>query len=145
MISRLSSKRPRLSEKGELKPSWTLGKVPRPTPNSTRPPLIRSRTAISSATLTGLARGSKITAVPSRIRSVRAAILLKIVIGEDNTRPGLKWYSANQRESTPRFSASLTSTKDSSKASFSVPPSCIGNSRNNPNSMAGLSVWGAVS
>ena len=103
-------------------------------PNSTRPPLTRSNVATSSATRTGLASGRRITAVPSLIRSVRAAILLRMAMGEAITRPGLKWYSANHSESTPSFSASLTRTKESLKASISVPPSLTGNSRKIPSS-----------
>src|SRR6059036_73582 len=89
---------------------------------------------MSSAMWIGWARGRSTTARPMRMRWVRAAMALAIVIGEDRTLIAEKWYSASHTELTPRASAASTSAKHSAKASRSVIPSRHGNSMKSPKS-----------
>src|SRR2546422_9864542 len=96
-----------------------------------------STVAISSAMWIGWARGKRTTARPMRMRWVRAAMALAIVMGEDKTLIGEKWSSASHTELTPRASAASTSAKHSAKASRSVTPSRHGNSMKSPKSMSG--------
>src|SRR6266849_2003962 len=93
-----------------------------------------STVAISSAMWIGWARGKRTTARPMRMRWVRAAMALAIVMGEDKTLIGEKWYSASHTELTPRASAASTNAKHSAKASRSVIPSRHGNSMKSPKS-----------
>src|SRR2546428_4806417 len=94
-----------------------------------------STVAMSSAMWIGWARGKSTTARPMRMRWVRAAMALAIVMGEDKTLIGEKWYSASHTELTPRASAASTNAKHSAKASRSVIPSRYGNSMKSPKSM----------
>src|SRR2546426_3015026 len=94
-----------------------------------------STVAMSSAMWIGWARGKRTTARPMRMRWVRAAMALAIVMGEDRTLMGEKWYSASHTELTPRASAASTNAKHSAKASRSVIPSRHGNSMKSPKSM----------
>src|SRR2546422_990156 len=94
-----------------------------------------STVAMSSAMWMGWARGKSTTARPMRMRWVRAAMALAIVMGEDKTLIGEKWYSASHTELTPRASAASTNAKHSAKASRSVIPSRYGNSMKSPKSM----------
>src|SRR5882724_9152164 len=95
-----------------------------------------SNVAMSSAMWIGWARGRSTTARPMRMRWVRAAMALAIVIGEDRTLIAEKWYSASHTELTPRASAASTSAKHSAKASRSVIPARVGNSMKTPDSMS---------
>src|SRR5438309_3793032 len=95
-----------------------------------------SNVAMSSAMWIGWARGRSTTARPMRMRWVRAAMALAIVIGEDRTLIAEKWYSASHTELTPKASAASTSAKHSAKASRSVIPSRVGNSMKTPDSMS---------
>src|SRR5262249_28996746 len=70
-----------------------------------------------------------------RMRWVRAAMALAIVMGEERTLIAEKWYSASHSESTPWASASSTRPKHWAKASASVIPSRQGNSIKSPQSM----------
>src|SRR6266850_5663294 len=94
-----------------------------------------SNVAMSSAMWIGWARGRSTTARPMRMRWVRAAMALAMVIGEDRTLIAEKWYSASHTELTPRASAASTSEKHSAKASRSVIPAGVGNSMKTPDSM----------
>src|SRR5213593_3006667 len=94
-----------------------------------------STVAISSAMWIGWARGKRTTARPMRMRRVRAAMALAIVMGEDKTLIGEKWYSASHTELTPSASAASTNAKHSAKASRWVIPSRYGNSMKSPKSM----------
>src|SRR5437867_9709896 len=91
---------------------------------------------MSSAMWMGWARGKSTTAKPIRMRWVGAAMALAIVMGEDRTLIGEKWYSASHTELTPRASAASTNAKHSAKASRSVIPSRHGNSIKSPKSMS---------
>src|SRR6516162_4394015 len=82
-----------------------------------------SNVAMSSAMWIGWARGRSTTARPMRMRWVRAAMALAIVIGEDRTLIAEKWYSASHTELT-------------AKASRSVIPARVGNSMKTPDSMS---------
>src|SRR2546427_5418945 len=93
-----------------------------------------SNVAMSSAMWIGWVRGRSTTARPMRMRWVRAAMALAMVIGEDRTLIAEKWYSASHTELTPRASAASTSAKHSAKASRSVIPSRHGNSMKSPKS-----------
>src|SRR5437870_1451692 len=95
-----------------------------------------SNVAMSSAMWIGWARGRSTTASPMRMRWVRAAMALAIVIGEDRTLIAEKWYSASHTELTPKASAASTSAKHSAKASRSVIPARVGNSMKTPDSMS---------
>src|SRR2546427_9911183 len=95
-----------------------------------------STVAISWGMWIGGAGGKRTTARPMRMRWVRAAMALAIVMGEDKTLIGEKWYSASHTELTPRASAASTSAKHSAKASRSVIPSRHGNSMKTPDSMS---------
>src|SRR3989442_442255 len=94
-----------------------------------------STVAMSSAMWMGWARGKSTTARPMRMRWVRAAMALAIVMGEDKTVIGKNWSSASHTELTPRASAASTNAKHSAKASRSVIPSRYGNSMKSPKSM----------
>src|SRR2546425_1508737 len=90
---------------------------------------------MSSAMWIGWARGKSTTARPMRMRWVRAARGLAIVMGEDKRVMGEKWCSASHTELTTRASAASTNAKHSAKASRSVIPSRYGNSMKSPKSM----------
>src|ERR1700722_2239017 len=69
----VSSNRSGASDGFMQKPSNSCGLYPLPTPKSKRPPESRSSVATDSARSAGLCHGSTITAVPRRMRDVRAA------------------------------------------------------------------------
>src|SRR2546426_1454554 len=91
--------------------------------------------AMPSAMWMGWAGAKSTTARPRGMRGVGAAVALAIVMGEDKTLTGEKWYSASHTELTPRASAASTNAKHSAKASRSVIPSRYGNSMKSPKSM----------
>ena len=55
---------------------------PGPTPRSKRPPDRMSAIAASSASRRGSWKGSSVTALPTRIREVRAATAVATIIGD---------------------------------------------------------------
>ena len=74
---------------------------------TSRPPLIWSSVAVSSARRSGCVNGSTCTAVPNFILVVRAATAASTVIGADITdRAACWWISASQKESKPYSSDS---------------------------------------
>ncbi len=89
----------------------------RPIPNSTRPSLMWSSVATSSAMRSGWLRGSTVTAVPTRTRRVRVAIELATWSDDEMTeRAGLKWISPSHTQSMPHASAASATAKTSRNA-----------------------------
>src|SRR5262245_31517761 len=108
-------------------------------PNSTRPWLIWSTVAASSAMRRGWIKGNTCTAMPTLSCLVRAAMALATTIGADRTeRFGVKWASPSQAVSNPMISASSTSSKASWKLSSCVPPRRTAKSTLIPKSIYGL-------
>ena len=106
MISSASSKRARFSARGTRKPWNWLGMEPRPTPNSSRPPERMSAMAACSAQARGWWSGSRVTAVPMRMRGARAAMAGTAMSGLDRSEKAPpKWSSASQATSKPSVSA----------------------------------------
>jgi hypothetical protein len=111
------------------------GKPLRPTPKISRPWLIWSTVATSSARRSGWHSGSTWTAVPIFIRLVRAAIALAILSGADSTeRSGAIWISASHIASSPQRSAASTCSNEVANACSSLIPAGRWNSWNMPNS-----------
>jgi hypothetical protein len=108
----------------------------RPTPKISRPRLIWSTVAPSSAIRSGLPSGKTWTASPIFMFFVRPAIALAMTIGEASTeRPAATWDSDSHVASSPSRSASSIRSNPSEKASASACPGLTGNSQNMPNSM----------
>src|SRR6267143_7084432 len=104
-------------------------------PKSKRPWLSWSTVATCSARCSGLLRGRTWTAVPTRIRRVRAAMKAERARGADCTdRCPLKWISPSQISWRPQASAASTSTSVSSNVSASVAPRRL-SSRKTPKCM----------
>ena len=82
---------------------------PRPTMISARPPESRSIVAKSWNTRTGSSELSTVTALVSRIRSVRAAIAPRATAGEETAKSG-RWCSPTPNTSRPTCSASSASS-----------------------------------
>src|SRR5882724_532314 len=116
MMSRHSAKRARFSPTGTRKPWNWVGMEPRPTPNSSRPPERMSAVAACSAHSSGWCRGSKVTAVPTRMRFVRWAIAGTAISGlASREKAAPKWISASHATSKPSSSASVASSSISVK------------------------------
>ena len=97
----------RFSDIETPKPWNWLGMEPRPTPNSSRPPESRSAVAACSARPSGWWSGSRLTAVPMRMRRVRWAITGTAINGLDSREKAPpKCSSASQATWKPRESAS---------------------------------------
>src|SRR5262247_3805815 len=84
----------------------------------------------------GWLRGRTLTAVPTWIRLVRAAMAVAIAMGAEMTeRFGLKWISPSQTQSRPKASAASTVSKLSRNASVWVSPG-LASSTKTPKCMA---------
>ena len=106
MMSSASPKRPRFSDTGTRKPWNWLGIEPRPTPNSSRPPDSTSAVAACSAHASGWWSGSRVTAVPMRMRGARWAITGTAMSGFDRSEKAPpKCSSASHATSKPSVSA----------------------------------------
>ena len=82
MMASVSSKRSRFSICGTRSPSNSTGRLPRPTPTSSRPPLRMSTSASSSARRIGSWNGRMAAARPMRTRLVRMAAAAASTEGE---------------------------------------------------------------
>src|SRR5215475_5923003 len=92
--------------------------------------------AASSAMRSGWLRGRTFTAVPTWMRLVRAAMAVATAMGAEMTeRPGLKWISPSQMQSSPRASAASTVSKLSRNASVWLSPG-LASSTKTPKCMA---------
>ena len=82
---------------------------PRPAMISARPPEIRSSVAKSWNTRTGSSEQITLTALVSRMRSVRAAAAARTTEGEETAKSG-RWCSPTPNTSRPTWSASSISS-----------------------------------
>ena len=106
---------------------------PRPAMISARPPDSRSSVAKSWKTRTGSSELSTLTALVSRMRSVRVAAPASATAGEETTKSG-RWCSPTPKTSRPTWSASSISSirwrsRSAEPAALRLPASVVSSAK----------------